>query len=89
MTETQTHKGTANERIGQQAVDLADVRKTRDWYIEKYLAILDQRNELHDAMRGILSDTCIDIDELAPALNALAAIRYQARAAIEKLQAKP
>ena len=47
--------GTANERIGQQAVDLADARKTRDWYIEKYLAILERRDGLLDALRQIAS----------------------------------
>ena len=43
MNKPQT--GTANERIGQQAVDLADARK--------------QRDELREALRGALAaDTC-------------------------------
>ena len=46
----------------------------------------EDKTELLEALQGILSDICIDTDELAPALNALAAIRYQARAAIEKVE---
>ena len=46
----------------------------------------EDKTALLGALRGIEADSCIDTDDLALALDALAAIRFQARAAIEKAE---
>ena len=64
-------------------VDLVEARRGRDWYREKYLTVLDQRNDLLGALRAAFAtwfDKPSNIREIEPEWVS------NARAAIEKAE---
>ena len=57
-------------------VDLADARKTRDWYIEKYRTVLDQRNSLlGTAIEGLHKLEDLDLGDTPVSRRIRAAIK--------------
>ncbi len=63
---------------------LIEAEKRRDWYREKYTSVLDQRNELLDALRlAVRYLEHPDVQSIPFALPASAPLE-RARAAIEK-----
>ena len=83
MTDTQgsTHTGTALQ------FDLADAKRQHEWLLERYIVVLDQRNELLEALRGVVRSAGYESGEAEPSLcelNVSISSLDQARTAIEK-----
>ena len=73
-----------NKRMNEQQLSLASQVDLMATLRNKYQEMVGQRDELLDALTGIEGDTCIDVDDLAPALAALGRIRSTAHAAIAR-----